>query len=332
MITDEPAQLLGFTRLTDVKPAEFSEKLKPPSRIQKRLIDGSADIATADPESIVYQHTVLCQIGMPYRNPGDEVRVWDRKQGHARLRIEAGSAMHPETEEFFEIGLPFGPKPRLILAHLNAEALRTGSPLIEVEDTLTAFIRRLNLSTCGRTLPVVKQQLSRLAAARVLLGVKTGPTSAVTYSLPPIVSAFDLWFNKNDRQRILWSSTVQLSEEYFRTLSEHAVPLDERAVANLSHSAMGLDIYAWLAQRLHRVPTNRPQFITWAAVKDQFGPHYTKMYKFRQVFKKTLAAVRTQYPAARLDMDGRGMTLVHSAPPVSKRIVAVAWQPKQFMG
>ena len=50
-------------------------------------------------------------------------------------------------------------------------------------------------------------------------------------------------------------------------------------------------------------------------VKDQFGPHYAKMYKFRQVFKKTLAAVRTQYPAARLDMDGRGMTLVHSAPP-----------------
>lgn len=345
-MSDKPDQGSGFTRLIDALPADFVAKLKSvgdlpkssprplpnsstglarnaPTPIQRRLIDGHAEIAADEPEAIVYQHTVLCQIGMPYRNPGDQTRVWDRKQGQVRLRIEAGSAMHPETEEFFEVGLPFGPKPRLILAHLNAEALRTGSPTIEVEDTLTAFLRRLHLDTGGRSLSVVKQQLSRLAAARIMLGVKTGPRSAATYNLPPIVSAFDLWFDKHDRQRILWSSTVQLSEEYFRTLSEHAVPLDERAVANLSHSAMGLDIYAWLAQRLHRVPANRAQFITWAAVKDQFGSHYAKMYKFRQVFKTTLKAVQTQYPAARLEMDHRGMTLFNSAPPVSKRLVAV---------
>jgi len=75
----------------------------------------------------------------------------------------------------------------------------------------------------------------------------------------PIVQAFDLWFPKNENQRILWSSMVRLSEEYFRTLCAHAVPLDERAFANLSNSAMGLDIYMWLAQRLHRV--TKPQFI-----------------------------------------------------------------------
>jgi len=34
----------------------------------------------------------------------------------------------------------------------------------------------------------------------------------------------------------------------------HAVPLDERALAGLAHSSLALDIYAWLAQRLHRVP------------------------------------------------------------------------------
>jgi hypothetical protein len=72
---------------------------------------------------------------MPYRNPGDSTRVWDRKQGRAHLRIEAGSALHPEKETFVDIGLPWGPKPRLILTYLNAEALRTGSPVIEVEDT-----------------------------------------------------------------------------------------------------------------------------------------------------------------------------------------------------
>ena len=51
-----------------------------------------------------------------------------------------------------DVGLPFGPKPRLVLYHLNAEALRTQSPLIELEDSLTAFVRRTN------------EELARLAA------------------------------------------------------------------------------------------------------------------------------------------------------------------------
>lgn len=57
----------------------------------------------------------------------------------------------------------------------------------------------------------------------------------------------------------LWTSTIHLNGKYFASLKKHAVPLDERALAALSHSAMALDIYAWLAQRLHRVPRGRPQ-------------------------------------------------------------------------
>lgn len=138
----------------------------------------------------------------------------------------------------------------------------------------------------------------------------------------PIVDAFELWFEKSDNQRVLWPSTVRLSNEYFTTLCAHAVPLDERAIANLSHSAMGLDLYAWLAQRLHRVPAQRPQFITWVALKDQFGFHYDKMFKFKQVFRTTLTMVKTQYPAAKYTMDDRGMTLMNSHPPVAKQITA----------
>jgi hypothetical protein len=35
-----------------------------------------------------------------------------------------------------------GPKPRLILAHLNAEAPRLGSPEVTMEDSLSAFVSR----------------------------------------------------------------------------------------------------------------------------------------------------------------------------------------------
>lgn len=259
---------------------------------------------------------------MPYRNPGDETRVWDRKQGSAHLRIEAGSALHPQSQAFVDIGLPFGPKPRIILAYLNAEALRTRSPVVEVENTLTAFVTRLGLNSGGRSIRIVKDQLARLAAARVKLGIMTGENRAATIAMP-IVDAFELWFQKDARQRVLWPSTVRLSPEYFNTLSAHAVPLDERAISNLSHSAMGLDLYAWLAQRLHRVQPGKAQFITWTALKEQFGWHYDKMFKFKQVFRETLQTVKTQYPAARFDVNNKGMLLQASPPPVAKRLVSV---------
>jgi hypothetical protein len=123
--------------------------MKPPSRIQQRLIRAAVEIEADDPAAILFQHPVFCQTGLPYRNPGDVVRIWMRKQGAARLEVEAGRAFSPGADEFVDVGLPFGAKPRLILVYLNAEALRTGSPEIEVEDSLTAFVKRLGFVWTG---------------------------------------------------------------------------------------------------------------------------------------------------------------------------------------
>jgi hypothetical protein len=115
----------------------------PLSRIQQRLVQSAVEIEDDDPDSILYMHTVFCQTGLPYRDPGSDVREWQREQGAAHLEVEAGRAFNPEKGAFVDVGLPYGPKPRLILAHLNAEALRTGSHVIEVETSLTAFVKRI---------------------------------------------------------------------------------------------------------------------------------------------------------------------------------------------
>ena len=67
--------------------------------------------------------------------------------------------------------------------------------------------------------------------------------------------------------------------------------MNEDAIAALSHSAMSLDVYAWLAQRLHRIPHGKPQFIPWKSLKDQFGCGYTRMIDFKRVFLKALGQV-----------------------------------------
>jgi hypothetical protein len=290
--------------------------------IKDRLIETAGLLTKADEKQpVTFQHSILCQTSLPYRDPGPNVRRWERQQGAALLEVEAGRAMHPESGKFIDLLLPFGPKPRLVLAHLNTEALRSNSPEVEIENSLTAFVKRLKLDPGGRTMRTIKDQLARLSAATVRFGmVQNG--GAITVD-SKIVTAFDLWFPKDNRQRVLWPSTVRLSLDYFESLKAHAVPLDERALAVLSHSAMALDVYAWLAQRLHRIEKPHRQFIPWPAVKDQFGADYTRLRKFREVFMQALRQVVAVYPAAKIDVNEQGIFLYTSPPPVVKTGVVV---------
>ncbi len=294
----------------------MTESLPPLTRHQEKLLDASALIRSEPPQRVDFLHTIQCQIGLPYKNPGDEVREWDRKQGTASLRIEAGSAIDPHGN-FVHVGLPYGEKPRLVLIHLASEAVRNGNPVVDVENTMTSFARSLGLETNGRQLKGLKDQLARLASATIRMGVvEEGRAVQVNTQ---IVSAFDLWFPKKEDQRVLWPATVRLSEEYFQSLGKHAVPLDHRAVAALSSSSMALDVYAWLAQRLHRIPSGKPQQITWLAMYEQFGQGFARLRDFRRNFLQTLHHVHAAYPQARIEAGEVGLTLSNSPPPVAPR-------------
>jgi Plasmid encoded RepA protein len=313
-----------------------------PTPIEKRLIEGAAyRVENPDEaQSLVFQHTVLCQTCLPFRDPGDEVRTWERLNGNVHLEVNAGKAMHPEQGRLVALGLPFGPKARMILMHINQQALKQKTPEIEVQDSLTKFVRRtLNLDPKGRNMRIVKEQLGRLSAASITLGViRDGHALTVNSH---IVTAFDIWFPKDEHQRVLWPSTIRLSLDYWESLKTHAVPLDEDHIARLSHSALALDIYAWLANRLHRVPANAPARISWAALHGQFGQGYGRVDNFRAAFRVALREVLALYQMARIDLHeerkparvysqggkpvlreppAKGLTLYNSPPPVSRRI------------
>jgi hypothetical protein len=260
----------------------------------------------------------LCQTFLPYRNPGDGVRVWQQHQGNVSLAVQANDALNPETNRFEFVGLPYGTKSRLILAHINSQAIKTGDKTLHIEDTMSAFIKSLGLNTDGRTIAEVKEQLRRLTTSLISLGYSDGERSVqVNFQ---IVKTFDAYFPKDENKRVLWNSTIQLTDDYFNSLATHAIPLDERALAALSHNAMALDIYAWLAQRLHRITPNNPQFISWQNLKEQFGSGYGEMKKFKQVFRKTLQIVRLQYQSARIEEDiNKGLMLFSSPNPIPSK-------------
>lgn len=307
----------GLTLVGDILPAIVKPELRPLTPIQERLL-----APLPDGDEILYQHSVLCQCAMPYRDPGDETQAWQRSNGRVSLLIQAGKAYDASRDAWVDVGLPHGPKPRLVLFHLNAEALRTRSPILELEDSLTAFVRRtLGLDPKGRNIRIVKEQLTRLASADFRFGMgQDGRSVTIKGS---VIDGFELWTPKNERQRVLWPTTVQFSPRYFESLMQHAIPLSEDAIARLSHSAMGLDVYTWLAQRLHRVDPAKPAFIPWTSLHEQFGQGYDRLRDFRRVFQRTLKHVKAVYRESKFSVNDKGMRLFNSAPPVSRRIIQI---------
>lgn len=290
--------------------------------VQRRLLMASDAIAQEAPDEILFQVSTLCQTYFPTTKQPDHVRQWQRRQGQAHLKVDAGQAWHPGRQEFVDMPLPYGPKARLILMHLNSEALRHRSHVVEVDASLTAFAGRVQgRPATGPDIRMFKSQLSALAASSITMALDRAESAVQVQTR--IVGAFDLWFEKTASQRVLWPATVALSLDYYELLTRHAVPLDERAIAALAKSATALDAYCWLAQRLHRIPLGAPQSVPWAALHEQFGQGYSVLRQFRAFFLKTLRQVHTTYPAARFEVDGQGMQLWNSPPPLLKRMMVV---------
>jgi replication initiator protein len=147
-----------------------------------------------------------------------------------------------------------------------------------------------------------------------------------------VVTAFELWLDRFEGQRVLWPSTLKLSLDYFDSLTRFAVPLDERAIAALAHSALALDLYCWLAQRLHRIPSEKPQFVPWVSLYEQFGQGYSAIRFFRRDFLKMLTQVVTVYPAAKISADPKGVELENSPPPVAKRLISLSTNTPTITG
>lgn len=291
--------------------------------ITKRRMEKIVHIGQNQPEKqdVTYQHKVLAQTCLPYRNPGDDVTKWVRKGVHTALAIQAVGVFNPKKTELVNLGLPYGPKARLLMIYMNEQAVLQQSPVIDVEDNMTAFLTEVHgKKPNGTQLKQYKNQMARLAACDFSISVFN--EEYMVSEGGRIVRKFDLWFPKDGNQKVLWSSRIQLSEEYYESLKKYLVPLNRHAVGSLSNNAMALDIYAWLAQRLHWIPEREEQFVSWQNLKEQFGTGLKRMDHFKEKFRETLDMVLLHYPGARRRIwedKNRGYFIKRAAPPVPHR-------------
>ena len=261
--------------------------------INRRIIEAAADIQMDEAAEIEYQHGILCQVGLPRKKT--EGRVFERNFKNASIRVKAGELW--DGGKWVEQPIPYGPKPRLALIHINGEAIRTQNPQIEIGRSCADFLRRIGLpDQDGRTYGLFKKQMMALAATELSLGFTTH-NEAVTINARPI-KEFRAWISNNDHQTSLWPGELSLSRDYFDSLLAHAVPLDPRAIGALSHSALALDVYAFFARRLHEL--EKAVRVPFVSFKEQFGQEYANDKDFKKEFLSTMKQVMAVYPDAKI--------------------------------
>lgn len=285
---------------------------KPPTQREIELVQASADIMGQSPSGndFAFIHSVMCQVGLP-RSKVDGERFM-RQSGAAWLNVQAGFLDEGKGPVLQPV--PYGAMPRLALAWVSTFAKRHGSREIPIGDSAAEFLRNMGITgEDGRRYSTLRTQMNALAACRLQLGYK-----GRTYNGQP-VEQFDAWVsNRESGQRALWPGVMILSENYFSELVENAVPLDNRALHALKGSALALDVYTWLAHRLHRID-GRPVILYWANLREQFGQEYqgkeaTK--DFQKKFRIALRAVLAVYPQARVKPVTGGLMLMSSPPPI----------------
>jgi hypothetical protein len=132
-------------------------------------------------------------------------------------------------------------------------------------------------------------------------------------------SAFAL--QEDERQGSLFVEVAKLSEAFYDQLQRHPVPVEEAAIRAVNNNSMALDLYAWLAYRLHSIPNPRP--ISWKALSAQFGQGYGRLDNFKARFVPNLKLALAVYPAAKVDIEDKGLVLHPSRPPVASKIKSI---------
>ena len=211
----------------------------------------------AEPDTgFVMRLLALCTL--PRTNPGDR-QQYRRVNGPFRLYLIAGGDMK----------LPYGTLPRLLLAWVCTEAVRTRSRTLVLGRSLAEFMRTLGLNPAGSGDRVrLRNQMDRLFSAHVSLIHEDRYGKQFVSSA--IADRGEFWWNpRRPDEPVLWDSTIELGEKFFNEIIASPVPLDMNVLKAMKRSPLGLDLYLWLTYRLFGM--TEPFSLTWRQLYRQFG-------------------------------------------------------------
>jgi hypothetical protein len=278
------------------------------TRGERQAVEAAGIILAEEVSRLGITHAGFAMTSLPHKRI--EEPLW-RRQGHrTTLLVESG-----RTGQGGWIGVPYGSMARLILLYLQTEAIRTNNPEVELGRSMHAWLSRMGIPAGGKNYKLVGEQARRISACRLTFlteipGVELRQNGAF------VQNAITLTATADDRQRALWQDRVRLDDGFWRSLREHPVPVREEAVRAIGTRSLALDIYIWLAYRLHSLIRVTP--VTWMALHAQFGAGFKAVRQLKPTFREALTLALAVYPEAKVDLEATGIVLYPSPPAVPR--------------
>jgi hypothetical protein len=287
----------------------------------RRLTRIAQEILQEESQALGITYSGFCMTALPHKRLADE-EIWCRTTRTISLLIEP-VRVHAASEPRY-LGVPYGSRARLILLYLQTEAVRNNSREVELGRSMRDWLQRMDIGIGGKTYKDVREQAARIGACRLTFKWSAADGRMSAWDHDHIIKGGFAFheLEGDDRQGSLWNETVRLGETFFEELQRHPVPIFEPAIRHIANQSLTIDIYIWLAYRLHVL--ERPTPISWSSLREQFGAGYATVRSFRQRFLQGLELAMAVYPQARVDADTKGLLLYPSPPPIDRRkLVAV---------
>jgi len=298
----------------------------PPTRLSDRNLLQIVDVAEAvrnEPamavDAVGYMARILIQTNLPHRDPGD-VPAWTRRNGEFVLQITPGTTVGVVPVQ--RLGIPYGVYPRLILAYVTTEALRTRSPLIRLGHNLSETMERVGPFRCTGgergTITRFKEQLARLSRAEIAWAFREND-KVLSAGIKPFEGMEAFWTVGEKRPFI---SELVLNNRLFDEILHSSVPLDMRVIRELvrQRSSLAIDLYGWLTYRqffLQR--SGKTVLVPWKELEGQFGGDYMRTRDFRRRLVSALKIVSVLYREANATPQNRGLFIKPGRPQITAR-------------
>ncbi len=285
--------------------------------VDRRVVEAAASYMSAEDGEIGFLYSGWAQSGLPHKRLADDA-AWQVRTDHVSLVVQPG-LRHTASGAPVPVGVPYGSRARLICIYLQSEALRCNSREVELGKSLHAWLRKLDISIGGKSMAAVRDQAERISRCRMSFQIKQGNrTGLVNQNILDTA----MFVDDDSEQGSLFVERAKLSELFYEQLKKHPVPVEEAAIKAISNNSMAIDVYCWLAYRLHVL--EKPTPVSWKSLHGQFGNGIASLVKFRQLFRATLELAMSVYPDAKVDVEERGVTLHPSKPPVPPKVLSGA--------
>ena len=264
------------------------------------------DIRLSEELDLGFMARMLVQATLPHSD--QDIKEYERRNGDFRLIVQAGPGMK----------LPYGSYPRLLLAWITTEAVRTQKPTLILGTSLSQFMEQLGLlPTGGRwgTITRLREQMKRLFSARVAGIYENDDEGTFRLKTMEITNDVNLWWNpKAPEQATIWESNITLGGKFFQEIVKRPVPFDIRILKALKRSPLGLDLYMWLTYRVSYM--KEPTAISWKQLHDQFGAEYARPDNFTAKAKRELKKISAAWPELNYETPRGRLKLYPSTPSV----------------